>query len=127
MVVVFATASVRSQNHFRDDKGWNSANLCWFRFDSPRPKWNRGRSRWVFAIRASALDSTGNDDASVPVDGKGLDWERRINSFREMVNALPPATLVVSSCFPFAFGFFRLRQVMNPLVYALIYDVLGNL
>ncbi|RZS00003.1 hypothetical protein BHM03_00029660 [Ensete ventricosum] len=76
--------SIYSQNHFRDDKGWNSANLCWFRFDSPRPKWICGRSRWVSATGASALDSAGNDGASVPVDGKGLDWERRINSFREM-------------------------------------------
>ncbi|XP_064962772.1 protein MULTIPLE CHLOROPLAST DIVISION SITE 1-like isoform X1 [Musa acuminata AAA Group] len=92
--------SIYSQNHFRDDKGWNSANLCWFRFDSPRPKWNCGRSRWVFAIRASALDSAGNDGPSVPVDGKGLDWERRINSFRDMVNALPPATLVFKGTTP---------------------------
>ncbi|XP_008786681.2 protein MULTIPLE CHLOROPLAST DIVISION SITE 1 isoform X2 [Phoenix dactylifera] len=83
-------------------QGWNSKTLQSFRLDSRWLRRTRGDSRPLISVRASgdALDSSGDseragDGTPVEVEGNRLDLERKLGSFRELGNALPPAVLVI--------------------------------
>lgn len=86
----------------RDVKRWISKSPQSFRLDFRGLRLARGESRPVYLVRASgdALDSSGGseragDGSSVEGEGNRLDLERKIQSLREMVNALPSAVLVI--------------------------------
>lgn len=86
----------------RDVKGWNSKTPQLFRLGSRWLGCTRGESRPLILVRASgdALDSSGDsehagDGTPVKVEGNRSDLERKLGSLREMVNALPPAVIVI--------------------------------
>ncbi|XP_072959317.1 protein MULTIPLE CHLOROPLAST DIVISION SITE 1 [Typha angustifolia] len=78
----------------RDFECWNSVNLWPVSYHSRRAC---VRSRWAFSIRAES-SKNGNAEGGVHVEveknGSGF-LERRVGSLRQMVDALPPAVLVV--------------------------------